>query len=594
MKNVIVTSVIGLILVSAAIYAYFAWQAPIVEQPRFAPPLNAETEVEGMLDPEKQKVIWDAEHVTFEIEHRLGKSFLKAWEARDTDKLRSLLHPEFSAAVPTSEDWAPVAKHPLTEQRRLTDAESEKVTSDPAEFLAFVMDPIKDLEIDKKKLRVTKIKDIGDQRWACSFLLVGSGKAGDIDRSFTSEQEVIVEVVDKKALADAASIVEWKIRKEVIRECSAPMMAEVTEQLGLHKFDVADNWLRDKLEANQHNAQIALEDFDGDNDLDLSVMTLQGKRFVLRFNGTTYEDATEELGLDSNAIRPDSPYAVDGMISRFSTAWVDIDNDGFPELISGEQIFRNEGGTKFTDITKASKLRFLHEPMGITVVDYNNDGFLDLYMLYQRPMGSDEAIQEKWIDESDSGGINYLYKNNGDGTFTDVTLQTKSDGGFRHSHAAVWFYSNDDPYPDVYIANDFGRNVLLESRNGEYFEDVSANSGADGFATSMGVVAGDIDNDGQTDLYVANMFSKMGRRIIQMVSDEDYAPEVYQQIIGSCAGNQLYCRIDGKYQDCGEMAGVNEVGWAWAPTMLDLDSDGLLDLYSTSGFMSFDHEKPDG
>jgi hypothetical protein len=92
------------------------------------------------------------------------------------------------------------------------------------------------------------------------------------------------------------------------------------------------------------------------------------------------------------------------------------------------------------------------------------------------------------------------------------------------------------------------------------------------------------------------MFSKMGRRIIQMVSEEDYDPQVYQQIIGSCAGNQLYCRDKetGKYKDCGEMAGVNEVGWAWAPTMLDIDSDGWLDLYATSGFMSFDHEKPDG
>ena len=81
-----------------------------------------------------------------------------------------------------------------------------------------------------------------------------------------------------------------------------------------------------------------------------------------------------------------------------------------------------------------------------------------------------------------------------------------------------------------------------------------------------------------------------------MVSAEDYTPATYQQIIGSCAGNQLYRRTgsDQSYQDISFDAGVNEVGWAWAPTMLDLDSDGWLDLYSTSGFMSFDHEKPDG
>lgn len=239
--------------------------------------------------------------------------------------------------------------------------------------------------------------------------------------------------------------------------------------------------------------------------------------------------------------------------------------------------------------------------MGINVVDYNNDGFLDVYVLYQRPfgrsmgLGGQEPEQAKWVDESDTGKENQLFKNNGDGTFGDISELTNSSGGKCHTHAAAWFFYDDDHYPDLYIANDFGKNTLLVSRrNGGYFDDVSSESGSDGFATSMGVVAGDVDNDGRSDIYVANMFSKMGRRIIAMVSDDDYEPEIYKQIQGSCAGNRLYCWNGKQFEDCSVDAGVNEVGWAWAPTMLDINSDGLLDLYSTAGFMSFEREKPDG
>ena len=79
------------------------------------------------------------------------------------------------------------------------------------------------------------------------------------------------------------------------------------------------------------------------------------------------------------------------------------------------------------------------------------------------------------------------------------------------------------------------------------------------------------------------------------VSDEDYPEGIYSQIQGSCAGNRLYSiGEDGNYSDVTELAGVNEVGWAFAPLIYDFDGDGLMDIYATSGFMSFSREKPDG
>ena len=88
----------------------------------------------------------------------------------------------------------------------------------------------------------------------------------------------------------------------------------------------------------------------------------------------------------------------------------------------------------------------------------------------------------------------------------------------------------------------------------------------------------------------------MGRRIIGQLGDRDYPTGIFAQIEGSCAGNQLYVKKPGqaKYLDCSITSAVNKVGWAYGPAMFDLDGDGWLDLYATTGFMSFKRGEPDG
>ena len=175
-------------------------------------------------------------------------------------------------------------------------------------------------------------------------------------------------------------------------------------------------------------------------------------------------------------------------------------------------------------------------------------------------------------------------------------MESNAGGGARTSFTSSWLYFDDDHYPDLYVANDFAKNLVLRNQGDGTFEDISEVCGAADFATSMGVATGDLDNDGTTEIYVANMYSKMGRRIISHVGDEDYPKDIFPQIQGSCAGNRLYRKTDGdnRYVDVTDQAGVNEVGWAFAPIMCDFNGDGLLDLYATTGFMSFDREKPDG
>ena len=156
-------------------------------------------------------------------------------------------------------------------------------------------------------------------------------------------------------------------------------------------------------------------------------------------------------------------------------------------------------------------------------------------------------------------------------------------------------FLDDDRFPDLYLANDFGTNVLLRNRGDGTFEDITGPSGTGDYSTSMGVFAGHLNHDDKPEIYVANMYSKMGRRIISFVGPDDYPEGVYPQIRGSCAGNRLYAvQSDGSFAERGDDAGVSHVGWAYAPTMVDVDGDGLNDLYATTGFMSADRDEPDG
>jgi hypothetical protein len=120
----------------------------------------------------------------------------------------------------------------------------------------------------------------------------------------------------------------------------------------------------------------------------------------------------------------------------------------------------------------------------------------------------------------------------------------------------------------------------------------------------MGVAAGDVDNDGNIDLYVANMYSKAGNRVISNVASGTYPEQTMATLRSFLAGSQLH-RNQGSgamgqgsgspaFEQFGQVWQVASVGWAYGPALVDLDNDGWLDIYATAGFMSQDRNKPDG
>lgn len=546
----------------------------------------------AVLDKARQQDIWRAEHTTFEIERRFGFSFLEALRDQDTTRLAGFATNAFRGAGLGS---APTTEHQhagiveLSRQRN-PDSLTERLTAgDLARRLLKLHGGFS--KAPNSSMRVLQISEtpLRNDGWTARLLFSSTGTTADgRSRQVLSEHTISGIVRDGTRLGQTAWIDNWTIQRLSQRHGPPQLFHEVTSAWGLHRLPIPDNWNLPPSDVKQNRFQIAVSDFNRDGRLDVAVAALDVPPLLLAGDPEQgFRGVAETVGLIAGTPRD--------QLTNIASAWIDFDNDGWPDLLMGDRLYHNRSGRKFIDVTAASGLGFLPECMGCLVADYDADGLLDLYVLYQKRLDRKTTGHERWIEESGSGLANQLWRNRGNGRFENVTQHAGAGGGKRHTHAGAWFSLDNDRYPDLYLANDFGRNVVLRNRGNGTFEDVSDHTGANGFATSMGIAAGDLDNDGQSDIYVANMYSKMGRRIIGLVSESDYPTGVYRQIQGSCAGNRLYhARGGGRFDEVSDVAGVNAVGWAYAPVLADFDADGRLDIYATTGFLSFDRGKPDG
>lgn len=324
----------------------------------------------------------------------------------------------------------------------------------------------------------------------------------------------------------------------------------------------------------------AFFDYDIDGDLDLylvnsgdltSTATEESHTSILyRNNGDgTFTDVTDTAGVGNS-----SSYGM-------GAACGDYDNDGDPDLyvtnFGANVLYQNNGDGTFTDVTETAGVGDALWGTSATFFDYDRDSYLDLYVanyvLYSldvthRPCGV-HGIRTHCHPKNFDGAPDRFYRNNGDGTFTDVT-QAAGFGGIGGPHSGkglgvVAADFNNDGEPDIYVANDDTPNVLFYNNGDGTFTETGLLAGCafsfDGVAQAgMGVDAGDFDRDGNLDIFVTNL-SHETNALYRNNGDGTFSDIVYEANLGK----ESYLFV------------------GFGTRFFDYDNDGYSDIFIANG-----------
>jgi hypothetical protein len=357
--------------------------------------------------------------------------------------------------------------------------------------------------------------------------------------------------------------------------------------------------------------QTVVVDVDRDGFDDLYVTGAFAKSTFFHNNGDgTFEDVTQELGLDFDNV--------------LSATFADLDNDGDPDLFlsrfNREEATRylvNEGGT-YVDRTASLGFALPNYVMPIAVSDFNNDGLLDVYLaryanayMPSFMIANERAKAETgvypnefpFLDENEArlvlernrqdghplaksyGPRNWLMVNRGGGRFERATEAGDVNGNF-NTLAVAWTDMDLDGDMDLYVVSESGPNELMRNNGDGTFSEVASGVSAEiGFG--MGAGLGDYDNDGRTDVYTTNMYSKAGLRISEQMDSSE-------MIVQSARGNTLMRNTEEGFVKVSSLDSsgiqVEAADFGWGGAFADLNNDAHLDLYVPAGQHSMPQE----
>jgi Flp pilus assembly protein TadD/peroxiredoxin len=333
------------------------------------------------------------------------------------------------------------------------------------------------------------------------------------------------------------------------------------------------------------NNGIAAADYDNDGFDDLYICQASGlpNRLYHNRGDGAFEDVTEAAGV---GVLDNTPCAL----------FADLDNRGYQDLVvvtaNGPLLFLNQGNGKFK--LKPEAFRFAQAPQGTftgaALGDYDRDGRLDIYFcLYSYYKGLEQYHFPLPYFDARNGPPNFLFHNEGNSTFRDVTAETGlNQNNDRFSFDCTWCDYDNDGWPDLYVVNDFGRKNLYHNQGNGTFTDVAEEAGVVDVGPGMSSCWFDCDNDLNFDLYVSDMWEASGMRLTSQMSFlERMPPDVRALFRHHAKGNSLFHNLgNGRFEDRSAAAGIEEAGWSWSCHAWDFAHDGRSHLYVATGMIS--------
>jgi len=365
-----------------------------------------------------------------------------------------------------------------------------------------------------------------------------------------------------------------------------------------------------------HGSGLAVGDYDNDAREDIYFLNQLGPNALYRNAGDgSFVDVTAQAGV--------------ALADRISVgaSFVDYDNDGWADLFvtttrGGNVLFHNRGDGTFEDVTAAAGLSHVGHSQASVFFDYDNDGDLDLFLTntakwttdaFDSATGSFEGGADLASLMTSPKESNILYRNNGDGTFTDVTDRAGLRGRGWAGDAAVFDY-DEDGLLDLFVPSMVGRGQLYHNSGHGTFRDVTSQTLGRTPYGAIGCKVFDYDGDGRLDLFVVDMHSDMWMGVDKSHVSLDVArqvqhrrfrtpkgPTVDEEAPGLIQlqramfarqgedfdallfGNALYRNLGhGKFTEAAVTAGL-ETLWPWGVATGDFDNDGHEDVFIPSG-----------
>ncbi|WP_299117915.1 FG-GAP-like repeat-containing protein [uncultured Winogradskyella sp.] len=295
---------------------------------------------------------------------------------------------------------------------------------------------------------------------------------------------------------------------------------------------------------------VSFVDYNGDGYDDITLAS--GDNLPVRF----YKNLDGTFFVEENLL----PILGDYSYKTRSVTWIDFDNDGDKDLFltsdtDGNRLFENQNST-LVDVTIVAgfPLDNVHT-YGASWGDIDNDGCLDVYL--------SNRIGDTTI-------TNYLFKNNCDGTFSDVTDSVGLTNSSALTFCSAFFDFNNDGYQDLYVANDkFKPNYLYKNNGDGTFSDVSQSSGTDIVVDAMSVTVDDFNSDGFFDIFITN-------------TPNSISTPTLGSILLKNNGNETF-------SDISVVSGTSLDSFSWGSSFLDADNDGDLDLYVSCQYTQVDN-----